>query len=93
MGEVVQLPLFKKEPRPRKVNVAIKSNWQMDEQDIAFALALGWSLPRIKREEDCFRDYWLGTGKKMADWHAVWRNWVRRDLNGARLKPEPSSIL
>lgn len=26
-----------------------------------------------------FRDYWVGTGKAMADWEATWRNWVRRE--------------
>lgn len=26
-----------------------------------------------------FRDYWRGHGKRMADWAATFRNWVRRD--------------
>lgn len=26
-----------------------------------------------------FTDYWLGTGKPMKDWGAVWRNWVRKE--------------
>ena len=32
----------------------------------------------IDAETERFRDYWLGTGRPMLDWEAVWRNWMRR---------------
>lgn len=32
----------------------------------------------IDSETEKFVDYWLGHGKKMADWTATWRNWMRR---------------
>jgi hypothetical protein len=32
----------------------------------------------IDKEIETFRDYWLGNGKKMSDWNAVLRNWIRR---------------
>jgi hypothetical protein len=64
----------------------------------------GWSLtaelrawaekeaPRVNldRELQTFTDYWLGTGKPMANWDAVFRNWVRRapKMGGAMYSPE-----
>lgn len=35
-------------------------------------------LVDIGREHEAFCDHWLGNGKKMADWTATWRNWMRR---------------
>ena len=32
----------------------------------------------IDKEVEVFRDHWLGTGKPMADWDAVFRNWIRK---------------
>lgn len=38
----------------------------------------GWTQDVAKTEADSFKDYWLSHAKPMADWQAVWRNWVRR---------------
>ena len=37
-------------------------------------------IPRvdIDRETEKFIDYWLAHGKRMANWEATWRNWMRR---------------
>lgn len=34
-------------------------------------------------------DYWRGHGRRMANWDATWRNWMRRavDFKGARFLP------
>lgn len=32
----------------------------------------------IESETEKFVDYWLAHGKRMADWTATWRNWMRR---------------
>lgn len=32
----------------------------------------------IDKEHETFCDYWRAHGKKMADWPATWRNWMRR---------------
>ena len=32
----------------------------------------------IDREHENFCDYWRAHGKKMADWIATWRMWMRR---------------
>lgn len=42
---------------------------------------------------DEFRDYWLGNGKRMIDWQATWRNWVRRQAppkSSTQAKPRNS---
>lgn len=50
-----------------------------------------WALSKtplvdIDSEHEKFMDYWRAHGKKMADWEATWRNWMRRCLTmgGAR---------
>ncbi len=35
-------------------------------------------IVNLDREVQTFTDYWLGTGKPMANWNAVFRNWIRR---------------
>lgn len=32
----------------------------------------------IDKEHEKFCDYWLAHGKRMANWEATWRNWMRR---------------
>lgn len=32
----------------------------------------------IDAQTEEFCDYWRAHGKKMADWTATWRNWMRR---------------
>ncbi|UPK64660.1 helix-turn-helix domain-containing protein [Rhodococcus pyridinivorans] len=45
-----------------------------------------------------FRDYYIGHGKKMKDWDASWRNWVRRgsrkftSRSTSYSKPEPFDV-
>jgi hypothetical protein len=37
-------------------------------------------MPQVNldKEVEVFKDYWLGNGKKMCRWDAVFRNWIRR---------------
>jgi|GEM_PF-4171927 len=60
----------------------LPENWVLCEQDGNFALKEGFSREEIYRIAASFADYWHGTsgakGRK-ADWHATWRNWVRRE--------------
>jgi hypothetical protein len=45
-------------------------------------------LVDIDAETEKFVDYWLANGRRMADWTATWRNWMRRCLAmGGCLKP------
>lgn len=38
-----------------------------------------------------FRDYWLGSGGKKADWNATWRNWVQNERRGISQGPPPTT--
>lgn len=44
----------------------------------------------VDRELQTFIDHWLGCGKPMANWDAVFRNWIRRapKMGGAVYSPE-----
>lgn len=44
----------------------------------------------IDKELETFTDYWLGNGKRMCDWEAVFRNWIRRvpKMGGAMYSAE-----
>jgi len=46
----------------------------------------GWArsaVPRLDLEYHTaeFVDYWLAHGKRMADWDATWRNWMRKAMD------------
>lgn len=45
-------------------------------------------------ETEEFVDYWIGTGKRMVDWTATWRNWMRRSVKfnrqGGAKSPTPA---
>ena len=61
----------------------MQSDWRPTTKMIQFAHEfVGGSADdtarRIEDEAVRFRDYWIGTGKPMADWSATWRNWIRR---------------
>ena len=38
----------------------------------------------IDEQHELFLDYWRAHGKKMLDWVATWRNWMRRAPEFAR---------
>lgn len=64
----------------------MSSDWMPTVTMIEFAHANGMEARRVQDEADRFRDYWIGTGKPMADWEATWRNWIRRNrgIQGSR---------
>jgi hypothetical protein len=45
-----------------------------------WAVAEGWQAQAVRREAECFRDYWhsRGAGAAKVDWQATWRNWIRK---------------
>ena len=64
----------------------MQPDWMPTTSMIEFAHANGFNARRVQDEADRFRDYWIGTGKPMADWEATWRNWIRRNnsIQGSR---------
>jgi hypothetical protein len=57
--------------------------WDADNLQREFADELGLD---VQWTVDEFRDYWVGTGRAMVNWNAVWRNWCRKksETKGAR---------
>ena len=45
----------------------------------------------VEAETRNFVDLWRATGERRADWHATWRNWIRRAMSfqPTRASPPP----
>lgn len=52
------------------------------------------SVPQvdIDAQHEIFMDYWRAHGKKMADWNATWRNWMRRSPEFTRPVTQHSQV-
>lgn len=66
----------------------LQADWIPDEASIAdaFRIQPGWSREKVLDVAESFRDYWVslsGSRGIKADWHATWRNWVRRERSSA----------
>ena len=63
-------------------------DWQPREEDIEWAKK---AHPYVNEatERDRFRDYWIGTGKPRIDWHATYRNWIRKAAEFSTSNPSP----
>jgi hypothetical protein len=69
----------------------LPDNWRPNEVDAAFARDLGLDVEAVEAR---FRDHWRakpGKDGRKADWSATWRNWCRRDADGAPTRREPQS--
>jgi len=76
----------KPEPRRRAPDRGshLPDDWQLSQQDIAFARDKGLTDVEIRREAEKFHSYWTGASGRNArkrDWHATWRNWVLNALD------------
>lgn len=76
----------------KKRGCRLPDDWMPDE---VFGKSEGLSAEQIAREADRFRDYWRGQpgqrGVKL-DWHATWKNWVRKAADDKRGKPETPKV-
>ena len=61
----------------------LPADWMPSIQDIQFAKTEGLTDAQINRAIDRFTDHHRGTGRRAADWGALWRNWVRQDSESA----------
>lgn len=84
--EVITHPIgcMSAEP-PKKSNRGsrLHEDWFLPKSwgDWALAERPDLSTADIKKQADCFRDYWVsvaGAKGVKADWEATWRNWIRR---------------
>ena len=66
------------EPKRARRKARLPADWELPTTWMLWAMK---ERPELNVEDvsNQFRDYWVGTGKAMADWEAVWRNWVRRE--------------
>jgi len=70
----------------------LPDSWQPDVQ---FAVSEGMNPAEVQREVSKFRDYWTAQPPNKAaktDWHATWRNWIRRVVDGRQAHPPPKGI-
>jgi len=68
-------------------------DWQPDDDDIAFAAALGLDPADTAAR---FRDYWHdkpGANGRKLRWTATWRNWCRRAADSRRPRPRDQGIM
>lgn len=72
--------------RARKRSTRLTADWVLPTTWMLWAQKERPDLD-VEAVSDQFRDYWVGTGKAMADWEATWRNWVRREKSTAALAP------
>ena len=74
--------------RERKGLTLIPEDWRPDPERIKACAGL---VPCIVAELDRFRDYYLSRGIMMRDWHAAFRNWLRKaaEMNAARAPTVP----
>lgn len=77
-------------PEPPKTyqGTRLPADWSPDETSItdAYRIQPGWSREKVLDVAESFRDYWVslsGSRGIKADWHATWRNWVRRERSPA----------
>lgn len=61
----------------------LPEDWRLPDEWLEWALQIrpDWTSQGVVRESITFRDYWLGrsgAGAVKQNWHATWRNWIRR---------------
>lgn len=71
----------KKSSSPRAAR--LPEGWVLPEDWGDWAVGEGMATEQVLREEEKFRDYWLGVGgekSRKVNWEATWRNWIRRAM-------------
>jgi hypothetical protein len=68
-------------PAPSKGATKLPKEWELPDEWLEWTLSErpDWNEKKALDVSMRFRDYWLSNGKRMADWSATWRNWVRRE--------------
>lgn len=71
----------------KKTGARLAADWSLPPEWSDWAVAEGLSEMEVKRQADRFRDYWVplpGQKGVKLDWHATWRNWVRKSMDDRR---------
>lgn len=82
-----------KKPTVSARGTRLPNDWDPGEEGYAFAAEHGLLNGRAVSELAKFRDFWAskpGASGSKADWHATWRNWVRKATERTG-PPEPGT--
>jgi len=79
-------------PKREAQGTRLDPDWQLPDRwrDWTRASFPHSTAERVVTEAETFRDYWIsapGQKGRKADWEATWRNWCRRNLATAPLRP------
>lgn len=102
----ISLSNDKDPPTPRKRGsdrkTAIAEDWSPSDDDRSYASSLwsdwtartGLTAPDLQDEAERFRLHHLSAGKRMTDWSAAWKTWVRNAAKflGERERQRPGSV-
>ena len=77
--------------KPRKTPHRLPEDWQLSEEDRAFAVNEGIDP---HREFLIFKNYWLSKGKDdtKLDWSRTWQNWCMKNRNTAPTTAKPRNV-
>lgn len=67
---------LKENKETKKASRYLSADWHPSERDWQ-VMAEHFPEIDLKLETHAFRDYWTSRNKKMTDWDATWRNWIR----------------
>lgn len=76
-------PAAPPEPSKSKTATRLPDDWVLQKAwgDWALSERPDMTPEDVRREADCFADYWRAKGgadARKVDWQATWRNWIRR---------------
>jgi hypothetical protein len=66
--------------RTTKVRTQLPEHWQLDEIDVGYAAAKGFSGEKLRQMSSAFANHHQSKGNLMADWHAAWRTWCDNEI-------------
>lgn len=85
----IPIPIIKeknniKKERIKKQATRLPPDWKLPQADGMWAEAQGYTPQEIITMATTMHDWALSKNVAKADWHATWRNWVRRNLEQKR---------
>lgn len=79
-SDVVPAPAPAPKPKRARARSPLPDDWQLDDQDTAYAISRGFGEVTLDQMARAFSNYHRGKGNLMADWHAAWRTWCENEI-------------
>ena len=89
-SDVVPAPAPAPKPKRSRARSALPDDWQLDDQDIAYAISRGFGEVTLDQMARAFSNYHRGRGNLMADWHAAWRTWCENEIKFQQTRQGPN---